>query len=89
MKAFARVSLAAGEAQRVRFEIPLGHLGFTGRDLRYVVEPGELTVFVGTSVAELHEAGSVTLAPATQPEKAFRGRTTVTPLPHSTTESDG
>ncbi len=50
---FARVHLRPGEAADVRFTVHADRTAFTGRDLRRVVEPGELEVLVGTSSAHL------------------------------------
>ncbi len=50
---YARVDLAPGAAARVRFTVPADRLAFTGRDLRRVVEPGEVEVHVGTSERDL------------------------------------
>jgi beta-glucosidase len=47
LKAFRRVALEPGEEQRVRFEIPVRQLGFTGLDMRYTVEPGIFRVWIG------------------------------------------
>jgi beta-glucosidase len=47
LKAFERISLEPGEARQVRFEIPVEHLGFTGLDMLYRVEPGEFGVWIG------------------------------------------
>ena len=79
LKGFVRVSLGAGESRRVTFSTPVGQLGFHDRDLAYVVEPGELDVFVGTSCVDLVEAGSVTVvADSTDPPaKVFDGTVTV------------
>ncbi|MGP7959484.1 glycoside hydrolase family 3 N-terminal domain-containing protein [Sanguibacter sp. A247] len=44
---YARVPLAAGESARVTFDVPAGRLAFTNRDLRRVVEPGDVEVWVG------------------------------------------
>ena len=52
LKGFQRVSLAAGESRRVRFELPVGELGFHGLDLSYVVEPGDFLVWVGPNAAQ-------------------------------------
>jgi beta-xylosidase len=80
LKGFVRVELARAESRRVTFDVPVGQLGFHGRRLDYVVEPGVLELFVGTSSAELVPAGSVTVAadsaPA-PPEKVFDGWVTV------------
>ena len=80
LKSFVRVSLPPGGSKRITFDVPAGQLGFHGRDLEYVVEPGVLEVFVGTSSAELVEVGTVTVVTDTAagaPEKAFDGWVTV------------
>jgi beta-glucosidase len=73
LKAFARVELAPGESRRVTFDVPVAQLGFTGRDLEHVVEPGLVEVFVGASSADLVAAGSTTVVagPGLPPPKAF------------------
>lgn len=55
---FARVPLAAGEQRRVTFELHADRTSFTGLDLRRIVEPGTVEVFVGRSAADLPCAGS-------------------------------
>ncbi len=79
LKGFVRVALAAGESRRVTFTTPVGQLGFHGRDLAYVVEPGEIDVFVGTSSADLVEVGTVSVVAdsAGPPGKIFDGTVTV------------
>jgi beta-glucosidase len=77
LKSFARVAAGAGESRSVRFDIPVAQLGFYDAGLRYVVEPGELEVLVGTSSARLTPAGTVTLAGGGEVEKAFDGSRTV------------
>jgi beta-glucosidase len=47
LKGFQKISLQPGAARTVRFEIPVSELGFTGRDLRYTVEPGNFKVWIG------------------------------------------
>jgi len=59
LQGFARVTLAAGERADVTFGVPFEALGFTGRDMTYAVEPGEVRFLVGTSSAELQPAGHV------------------------------
>jgi beta-glucosidase len=61
LQAFARVTLEPGAGARVTFEVPVAALGFTGRDLRYVVEPGDIEFFVGTSAVDLRHAGTLRL----------------------------
>ncbi|GAA3753567.1 glycoside hydrolase family 3 N-terminal domain-containing protein [Salinactinospora qingdaonensis] len=50
---YARVSLPAKAACRVRFQVHADRTSFTGMDLRRVVEPGTFTVAVGHSSEEL------------------------------------
>ncbi|AJY46341.1 glycoside hydrolase family 3 N-terminal domain-containing protein [Martelella endophytica] len=49
LKAFGRVSLAAGETRRCRFAVPTDMLNFTGHEGRRIVEPGFFTLMVGAS----------------------------------------
>jgi beta-glucosidase len=46
---FARIALMPGEKKMVRFELGPERLGLYDRNLKFVVEPGEFRVFVGTS----------------------------------------
>jgi beta-xylosidase len=58
LKGYARVSLDARQSSTLRFELPVGQLGFYDHQARYVVEPGEIDVFIGTSSRDLHRAGA-------------------------------
>ncbi|GAA3203761.1 beta-xylosidase/alpha-l-arabinosidase [Nonomuraea helvata] len=58
---FARVRLEPGASARVTFLVHADRTAFTGRDLRRIVEPGEIEVFVGTSAADLPCWGTVRL----------------------------
>ena len=49
---FHRVHLEAGACADVTFTVPPARLAFTDRAGRRVVEPGELRVWVGASVAD-------------------------------------
>ncbi|MEX1126792.1 MAG: glycoside hydrolase family 3 N-terminal domain-containing protein [Acidimicrobiia bacterium] len=76
LKGFARVELTAGDSKLVTFCLPIGQIGFHDRALRYVVEPGRIDVFVGTSSVDLVEAGSFTVIPDPSgrlPMKKFDG----------------
>jgi beta-glucosidase len=57
LKGFKRISLPAGESQRVRFEVPVSTLGFHGPDMQYVVEPGEFRVWIGPNAEDGLEGG--------------------------------
>lgn len=53
LKAFEKINLQSGEAKRVTLRIPIDSLGFHLDDGSYVVEPGNIQVFVGgSSLAE-------------------------------------
>ncbi|WP_049569057.1 glycoside hydrolase family 3 N-terminal domain-containing protein [Nonomuraea sp. SBT364] len=58
---FARVRLEPGASAEVRFLVHTDRTAFTGRDLRRIVEPGDLDVLVGTSSADLPLRGRVRL----------------------------
>jgi beta-glucosidase len=55
LKGFQRITLQAGEKQRVQFILKPEHLGFYNSDMRFVVEPGEFKVMVGPNSEELQE----------------------------------
>jgi len=56
LKGFQRVTLQPGEKRRVTFVLDREQLGFWNREMRYVVEPGEFRVMVGSSSADVIEA---------------------------------
>jgi beta-glucosidase len=56
LKGFQRVTLAAGEKKRVEFILGAKELGFYNRAMRFVVEPGEFKVMVGSNSEKLTEA---------------------------------
>ena len=55
LKGFQRVSLQPGEKRRLEFTLGPQQLGFYNQDMRFIVEPGEFKVMVGTSSADPHE----------------------------------
>lgn len=57
--AFQRVAAAAGEAVRVQFTIPAAAIGFHGADLRFRVEPGDVTFLVGPTSTTVTLTGDV------------------------------
>ena len=52
LRGFQRVTLAPGESRTVTFRLAAEQLCYTGADLRRVVEPGIVTLSVGTSSAD-------------------------------------
>jgi beta-glucosidase len=78
LKSFLRLTLEPGETRRITFRVPVAQLGFYDRDLSYVIEPGEIEMFLGRSSADTVAVGSVTVVPTEQkPEKAFHGSVAV------------
>jgi beta-glucosidase len=56
LKGFQRVTLQPGEKRRIGFVLDREQLGFWNREMRYVVEPGEFRVMIGSNSAEVIEA---------------------------------
>lgn len=77
LKSFVRVAVPAGATRDIEFHIPVEQLGFYDRKLRYVVEPGDIEILVGTSSTDLVVAGSVTIRDGGPVAKAFDGTRTV------------
>ncbi|MEU4238494.1 glycoside hydrolase family 3 N-terminal domain-containing protein [Actinoplanes sp. NPDC026619] len=75
---FARVPLEPGEAKDVRFRVHTDRTAFTGRDLRRIVEPGDLEILVGSSAADLPCRGTVTLTGEIR--ETGRNRVLLTPV---------
>jgi beta-glucosidase len=48
---YARVELSAGDSTRIEFAIPAARFAFTNRDLRKVVEPGDVEVWIASHAA--------------------------------------
>ena len=49
LKGFQRVELGPGDSRRLTFALGPAELGFTGRDGKFAVEPGEFEIFAATS----------------------------------------
>lgn len=76
---FARLSLAPGEARRVKFDVPVSLLAFHDRDMNLVVEPGTVQVMVGSSSADIRLEGSFEIGGSTLAveRKEFASRVSV------------
>jgi beta-glucosidase len=59
LKGFERISLPRGSETDVSFRLPIQDLRFLDADMRWVVEPGEFRVLVGSSAKEIRLRGSV------------------------------
>ncbi len=55
LKGFQRVTLQPGEKRRVEFVLGPEQLGFYNREMRFVVEPGEFRVMVGSNSQDVIE----------------------------------
>ena len=56
LKGFQRVTLRPGEKRRIEFTLDADSLGFYNREMKFVVEPGEFKVMVGSSSEDLIES---------------------------------
>ncbi len=57
LKGFKRVALKPGEAKRVTFHLSADQLSLYDRAMRFVVEPGEIEVMVGSSSEDIRLTG--------------------------------
>jgi beta-glucosidase len=55
LKGFQRVELKPGEKRRLEFVLGPEHLGFYNQDMKFVVEPGEFRVMVGSNSQDVIE----------------------------------
>jgi beta-glucosidase len=56
LKGFQKIMLRKGESREVTFTITAEQLKFWNNDLKWVSEPGEFIVYIGTSSAQVKEA---------------------------------
>ncbi len=56
LKGFQKVSLKAGESKTITFSISENDLKFYNSDLKFVAEPGDFQVFIGTNSRDVKEA---------------------------------
>ena len=57
LKGFQKVFLKKGESRELVFTLGTGDLMFFNNELKYIYEPGDFEVFVGTSSEEVKKAG--------------------------------
>jgi len=62
LKGFKRITVKPGEKQRVEFILGPEHLGFYNREMKFVVEPGEFKVMLGSSSEDVVEKSFVVVA---------------------------
>jgi beta-glucosidase len=78
LKAFEKIALAPGESKQVRFKIPVEELGFHLDDGTYVVEAGDIEVFVGGNslagnIGKVAVAETIRIPPSEQRAAASPG----------------
>ena len=56
LKGFQQITLQPGESKKVSFTLSVGDLKFYNGDLKYVYEPGDFKVFIGTNSDDVKEA---------------------------------
>lgn len=56
LKGFQKIFLKAGEIKQVSFTITADDLKFYNSDLKYVYEPGDFKIFIGTNSRDVKEA---------------------------------
>lgn len=56
LKGFQKIELKAGESKTVSFTIATDDLKFYNSDLKYVAEPGDFAIFIGTNSRDVKEA---------------------------------
>lgn len=57
LKGFTRVELLPGQSKRISFSLPINLLGYYDLQKRYVVEPGEIQVMLGSSSSDIRLEG--------------------------------
>ena len=55
LKGFKKVMIAAGETKEITFELTEKELGYFFPCGKYVVEPGQFNVFIGSNSVEVQE----------------------------------
>jgi len=57
LKGFQQITLQPGETRKISFPITVNDLKFYNGNLKYVYEPGEFKVFIGTNSEDVKEVG--------------------------------
>ena len=58
LKGFKRITLTPKESKTVTFTLNTLQLGFYGHDMKYLVEPGEIKLMIGSSSADIRAHGA-------------------------------
>ncbi len=72
LKGFTRVMLQPNERKRITFHLDVRHLAFYDREMRYQVEPGAITIEVGSSSGDIRLKGNLQIVgESTEVEQVF------------------
>ena len=78
LKGFQRLTLQPGETRTVTFDLAVNQLAFLDQNMRWVVEPGAIRLFVGASSTDLPLTASFEIVGETEEvERAFASIATV------------
>ncbi|MBC3765054.1 glycoside hydrolase family 3 N-terminal domain-containing protein [Neptunicella marina] len=83
LKGFQRVSLKTGEAKRLHFKLPVNLLAFYDVNMNWVVEPGKISVMLGSASDDIRLEGDFTITGETtnvEQHKAFLTPVTIETL---------
>jgi beta-glucosidase len=64
LKGYRRLTLAPGQSRRVTFQLPVNQLAFYDADLALRLEPGRISVMVGSSSEDIRLTGEFAIAGA-------------------------
>ena len=53
LKGFKRMALKPAESRTIEFELPVETLGFYGKDMKFIVEPGMFKIMIGRSCKDI------------------------------------
>jgi len=56
LKGFQKIEVKAGESKKISFTISVNDLKFYNSDLKFIAEPGDFKVFIGTNSRDVKEA---------------------------------
>jgi hypothetical protein len=59
---FRRIRLDAGQSRRVHFSVQLSQIAFLDRKMRWIIEPGEIAVLIGSSSQDIRLRGGFTIS---------------------------
>ncbi|TVY58621.1 Periplasmic beta-glucosidase [Lachnellula cervina] len=62
LKGFSKVEIAAGKTETINIDVSVQGLGLWDINLKYVVEPGDFVVWIGSSSADLRGNATFTVA---------------------------